>query len=160
MEILEIIILLIINFFSLWLINYLQQKGKNLATKEDVGKITEKIEEVKTIYKHSYDLKKTEMSFYNEMIEEFEEFLNLLKKHKLEFGNEPNNEDIMKNENLKSRYLNFLDSANKFLAKAFIFLNEESYENIKKTIVVNKNKTLKDYRLDFLDAMRKSIYPD
>lgn len=45
---LEIILYTLINATVLYIISYLNEKGKNLATQEDIEKITEKVEEVKS----------------------------------------------------------------------------------------------------------------
>lgn len=63
-------LLVIISFLLGFLINYflkpyLSRKGENLATKEDIAKITIEIESVKNIFKNEYDISKSEKEFYN-----------------------------------------------------------------------------------------------
>jgi hypothetical protein len=41
-------LIIILSIGGAWLISYLREKGKNLATKEDVSEITQKVESIKT----------------------------------------------------------------------------------------------------------------
>ena len=45
--ILELLII-ILGIYLIFFKNYLSQKGKNLATKEDIGEITKKVEDIKS----------------------------------------------------------------------------------------------------------------
>ena len=53
-------------FAKKYLPSYLQQKGHNLATKEDIKEITDKIESVKTQYTKSIEERKADLSIRNE----------------------------------------------------------------------------------------------
>lgn len=44
------LLILVLLFYFIFLKKYFEKKGENLATKEDIAEITEKIEEVKTKY--------------------------------------------------------------------------------------------------------------
>ena len=48
------IIILLISFFFYFFISYFREKGKNLATKEDIEKITNKVEKVKSSYEQEH----------------------------------------------------------------------------------------------------------
>lgn len=154
-----LIIQTIVILIGCFLISYFQQKGKNLATKEDVAEITSKIESVKTDYKQFYDLSKTEREFYNEMIKLIEGFLAVIKRHETasESGkNSLTREKIMGDERLKESWLSFVDSANIVLSKAFVFLKDKNYESFKNAFEANQD--FAHIRLNLLDAMRESIY--
>ena len=62
----------------------------------------------------------------------------------------------MDNKELKNKFLKFIDSTNVFLAKAFVFLDEENYISLKDAINIEDN--FAHIRLNLLDAMRKSIH--
>ncbi|WP_105182045.1 hypothetical protein [Pseudoalteromonas sp. T1lg21] len=64
---LQVLILLAIgalSFFNKFLKSYSSEKGKNLATKEDVDLITRKVEEVKSEYVNRVEHLKAELAFY------------------------------------------------------------------------------------------------
>ncbi len=61
-DIILIIIALIFLFLKKHLLSYFNEKGKNLATKEDIAQITEKIESVKTNYTTSLEKFKLELT--------------------------------------------------------------------------------------------------
>jgi|SRR3989339_1382546 len=77
--------LLVIGLFAKkYLPSYLQQKGLNLATKEDIKEITEKIESVKTQYMKVIVELSAELSIRNEqklrvLEKEMKLYLNYLK---------------------------------------------------------------------------------
>lgn len=159
--ILVALIQIIVMLLGVFLINYLQQKGKNLATKEDVTKITDQIEQVKNIYRQAYDLLGAERKFYDELVLITEEFLAKIKRHELSSGGGRDSltkEVMMTNDTLREKFLDFIDNANIILAKTFVFLSEDSYTNFKN--VFEKEKDFAHIRINLLDAMRKSIYPD
>jgi hypothetical protein len=52
----------VISIGGSWLISYLKEKGKNAATKEDVGEITRKIESSKSFYGERLEQLKTELA--------------------------------------------------------------------------------------------------
>jgi len=64
LTLLDIIIISIINAIVAYVSIYLKTKGKNLATKEDIGKITDEIEKVKNLYNRN-------LSEYNVRLEKF-----------------------------------------------------------------------------------------
>lgn len=72
-------------FIKSYLPSYIDEKAKNLATREDIGAITKEVEEVKSIYKTHYDLSKTEREFYQDMVRIIYKFLSKIKEH--EFSN-------------------------------------------------------------------------
>jgi hypothetical protein len=144
-----------------YLPKYFEEKAKNLATKEDIGLITKEVEEVKNIYKNYYDLSKSEREFYSIMIEIFQDFLAEIKRYELNNKTKENSTTkaiILKNPDLKVKYLEFIDAANNILAQAFVFLGEESYKRFKKSL--KAQTTFSEMRYNFFDAMRQSIYPE
>lgn len=60
-----VIISLLLNKF---LPGYLSEKGKNLATKEDISQITEKIERVKSIYSNEDKVLERRRQIYEEIV--------------------------------------------------------------------------------------------
>lgn len=138
--------------------SYFSKKGENLATKEDIAKITSEIELVKNIFKDQYDLSKTEREFYNEMAKDIYKFIADIKKYEFEHGvNSATKEVILAEPNFKESYFKFIDSANEFIGKSYIFLKEESYQHLKEAI--NTEGSFADLANDLLYAMRKSLYP-
>src|SRR3989344_7817256 len=102
-----IVIGLVLNKF---LPSYFSQKGEGLATKEDIGKITKEIEEVKNIYKSKYDLSKTEREFYNDMTHTLQGYLAIIKRYELDNGGLENSltyEKSMADPELKKSTLDF-----------------------------------------------------
>lgn len=66
-QVVFIVSLCVIGLFAKkYLPSYLQQKGRNLATKEDIKEITDKIESVKTQYTKSIEELKADLSIRNE----------------------------------------------------------------------------------------------
>jgi len=53
---LQFVLFAIISGLVQYIISYFKEKGKNLATKEDIGKITQEIESVKSSYSSSLEL--------------------------------------------------------------------------------------------------------
>jgi hypothetical protein len=138
--------------------SYLTKKGENLATKEDIGKITHEIETVKNVFKDQRDLSKTEKEFYLNMIEKIYQFSSEIKKYEFENNRLATNEDFLQDADLKNKLFEFKDSASEFIGKSFVFLKEENYLNLKKAL--KKTSTYADLTNNLLDAMRKSIHPD
>jgi len=68
-----IIINLLLVFYALYLRSYFQEKGKNLATKQDIEEITRKVETIKTDLDLSKDLT---LSFVNEQRQVIMDFYN------------------------------------------------------------------------------------
>ena len=136
--------------------SYFSQKGKNLADKEDIAKITNEIEQVKNIYKDRHDLSRTEREFYNEMILKIQSFLVVLNRYELD--NKPiSNKVVMNTPELREKYLEFIDTVNEIMAKAYVFLNEESYIALHDSLGTQID--FSTMRQNFLNAMRKSIHP-
>jgi len=153
-----IIIGLILNRF---LSSYFSKKGENLATKEDVGRITKEIEEVKNIYKKNYELSNIERGFYNDMIKELQNFLAVIKRYELEAGTGENSltyEMAMKDSELKKQTLEFKDATSEILTRAFVFLNEENYRSLQRAFKPKNN--FAEIRYNLLNAMRQSIHQD
>lgn len=141
--------------------SYFNQKGRNLATKEDIGKITKEIETVKTIYREKYDLSKTERKFYNDMITHIQGFLVIIKRYELTNGlakNSVTKKVVMETPELKDKYLNFIDSANETIARAFVFLGENNYNLLHNAIPESDN--FAQIRYNLLTAMRRSIHSE
>ncbi len=93
MEILNVVLQILTLFALLYFVltkSYFSEKGRNIATKEDIGKITDKIEKVKQAYNNESELLKAN--------------LNLLS----DFQNERNKES-------KKAILNFYDEYNNWL---------------------------------------------
>ncbi|MDF2649244.1 MAG: hypothetical protein K0Q73_5049 [Paenibacillus sp.] len=67
-----LLLVMAIGFFCLglfiknYLPTYMNEKGKNLATKEDIGGITQKTEEVKTAFQKEFADFSTELRFKND----------------------------------------------------------------------------------------------
>lgn len=91
--VLNILLLILIGLMGLlWkktLSEYLREKGKNLATKEDIGEITKKVEEIKSNYLIELEKIKMDLSF-------------LSKKHTMLFD-----EKIIVFKKLQKRLVNF-----------------------------------------------------
>jgi hypothetical protein len=136
--------------------SYFSKKGENLATKEDIGKITKEMEEIKNIYQNKYDLSKVEREFYNNMVAIIYEFSAEIKKYEFKENTVVTKEIVLGNESLKQEYFEFIDSANELLGKAFVFLGENNYTLLKEAVdtSINFDKLTKN----LLDAMRKSIH--
>lgn len=144
-------------FIQSYLPSYFDKKAKNLATKEDIGAITKEIEEVKNIYKMHYDLSKTEMEFYQGMIKIIYEFLAKIKEYEFENGiNSATKDVILKDSTLKHDFFKFINSANEFIGKSYVFLKEDNYKKLKEAI--NTSGNIADLTNNLLYAMRKSIY--
>lgn len=156
--IIQTIILILTVIFS----SYFSKKGEDLATKEDIGEITDKVEEIKKYYRDRYDLSVNEREFYNEMIDVVQTHLSQIKRYELEHFNSQKDsvtkEIVMKDDKLREQFLTFADSASTILAKAFVFLDEESYTKL--LVALKKEKTFASIRLNLLDAMRQSIHPE
>lgn len=143
-----------------YLPSYVSKKAENLATKEDIGKITKEVEEVKNLYRHHYDLSKAEKEFYNDMVKAIYKFVAEIKKYEFKHGKNSATKEVMaKNDDLRNKFFEFVDSANEILAKAFVFLKEENYIYLKNAIGTN-TKSFADITKNLLHAMRKSLYPD
>lgn len=138
--------------------SYFSKKGENLATKEDVGKITIEIEKVKNIFKDQYDLSRAEREFYGRMIETIYRFSAEIKKYEFENKQLASGDVFLTNQALKKKLFEFKDLANEFVGKSYVFLKEENYLNLKKAL--DTTSTFADLTNNLLDAMRKSLYPD
>lgn len=139
--------------------SYFSKKGENLATKEDIGKITTEIEKVKSIFRDQYDLSKTEREFYEGMAKTIYKFLAEIKKYENEHGaGSATKEVVLQNPELKDAFFEFIDTSNEFIGKSYIFLKEESYTNLKNAL--NTNTTFNELAKNLLYAMRKSLHPE
>ncbi len=139
--------------------SYFSKKGENLATKEDIGKITSEIEKVKNIFKDQYDLSKTEREFYDGMAKTIYKFLAKIKRYEKENGANTATKTVVEaNLDLKAAFYEFIDSSNEFIGKSYVFLKEESYTNLKNAL--NTNTTFNELAKNLLYAMRKSLHPE
>jgi len=59
-------LLLLITAYLAFFKSYVQEKGKNLATQEDIGKITTIVEEIRTGLNNETELLKSKLSLYNQ----------------------------------------------------------------------------------------------
>jgi hypothetical protein len=83
LEILQVVIIVIIGLFiRSYLPGYFKKKGENLATKEDIGEITEQVERIKTLY--SAQMESTRSSIAQARLEK-EEYLREQKSCLLRF---------------------------------------------------------------------------
>lgn len=145
-------------FIKNYLPSYMEEKAKNLATKEDIADITREIEEVKHLYQKRSDLSKAERDFYNEMNKTIWELLATIKKYEFDKKIQLRKDAVLADPELKARFFAFVDSANEILGKAFIFLPEENYLLLKSAI--EEKGHLNAMAKNLLFAMRKSIYPE
>jgi hypothetical protein len=141
------LVILILNdliiFFLIYLISYFKEKGKNLATKEDIQKITEEVEKVKSFYKEERiklekeldskievmkaKLKTTEI-YFKKQLEALEMFLKIYKKIYPQYD--------MPQKDIENACLEVTNNLLKIQRELEIFLNKyEAYlsnESIKK----------------------------
>lgn len=69
MQILEIsiqILLLILSFYLVFFKSYVNEKGKNLATQEDIGDITQIVEQIRSDLANDTEKLKSELSLFNQ----------------------------------------------------------------------------------------------
>jgi len=81
MEIVRICLDIMLIIIGIWLIffkSYASEKGKNLATKEDIGKITEQVESVKREFNKKIVNDKNDIELNNELYNALNDFYNLL----------------------------------------------------------------------------------
>jgi hypothetical protein len=69
-------------FLKDYLPTYFQQKGKNLATKEDIKEITDKVESVKTAYARELELFKHEITVLEKRRELSAQVVDLINRYK------------------------------------------------------------------------------
>jgi hypothetical protein len=138
-------------FVNRFLPTYFSKKGENLATKEDIGKITSEIEAVKNIFQNQHDLSKTEKEFYREMIEKIYKFSGEIKKYEFNTKNKATNTLFLEDPELKTKLFEFKNSASEFIGKSFVFLKEENYLNLKNAL--KKTTTYADLTNNLLEAM-------
>ena len=159
MNIYELIVSLLVQGSLVVIVNYLLQKGKNLATKEDIAEITRQVEGVRNDFKRDYDLSKTEKDLYVKLINSIESFFVEVRVYRLKTGKEINEKDVKSDGAVYKKYLAFIDDVNLTLSHMFVFLSDENYERFKNAIKVDEKQSLKDIRLKLLDALRQSLYP-
>ena len=115
-----------------WFGNYLQQKGKNLATKEDISKITNEIEAVKNEFKKRHELSTVQRDYYIKMVEVMQNFLAHLSRYEVVHNMQPNSitsEIVMGDEYLRRDYLEFIDKENSLTTQLYVFSDEKNWEN-------------------------------
>ena len=86
-----------------YLPDYLKEKGKNLATKEDIGEITDRIEAVKTDYARQLELFKNEISLLDKRREMSVQVVDLINRYK-ELPAEGGNPDSEKLRSFEQDY--------------------------------------------------------
>jgi len=160
MDYVYFIIGLVVGFIiGKFLPSYFSKKGENLATKEDIGKITSEIEKVKIMFKDQYELSKTERDFYENMTKTIYKFSAKIKKYEFENKSKlATKEIVLANEELKKDFFEFIDNASEFVGKSYVFLKEENYQNLKDAL--NTKSSFADLTKNLLYAMRKSLHPD
>lgn len=156
--ILMLLIQTVLTLAGVFFVNYIQQKGKNLATKKDIAEITKQIEVVKNLYKQAYDLSRTEREFYDKMIAIIYKFSAEIKKYEFENKTEVTEAIFLSDLGFRNKLFEFKDSASEFVGKSYVFLKEENYLNLKAALATTSS--FADLTNNLLDAMRKSLYPD
>src|SRR6478736_2926741 len=66
LEILQIVLILVIGYFIFHFKSYFKKKGENLADKEDIGELTEIVEEGRTRYSSDIENLKAELSLFTQ----------------------------------------------------------------------------------------------
>lgn len=136
-----VIISLLLNKF---LPGYLSEKGKNLATKEDISQITEKIERVKSIYSNEDKVLERRRQIYEEIVSALRIFIS---------GHEISTEQKEKfYEAYASAWLWAPDSV---LIKLNTFV-EQQIKYTEKTEITNQEIMKKQYG-DIVLEMRKDV---
>lgn len=153
MEILQLILnafVIIIFFYFLFFKSYYIQKGKNLATKEDIGKITEIIEKIKIEINKELELfkiKETRIQTYKTEI--FSDFINLFLE--IEQKNKTNKkfDSIFENKLKKLKYFIYLYASDETILKfkEIIEISKKEVDNITAVKILG----------NFILSMRKDI---
>ena len=136
-----VIVSLLLNKF---LPAYFSEKGKNLATKEDISQITEKIESVKSIYSNEDKVLEKRRQIYEEIVSSLRIFISghgISKEQKEKFY-----------EAYASAWLWAPDSV---LTKLNNFV-EQQIKHVEKTEVTSQETMKKQYG-DIVLAMRKDV---
>lgn len=119
---------IVISVLTTYFISYFKEKGKNLAIKEDIQKITEKIESIK----HDYNKQLEEFKHnYNKQLEEFKQ--ELLIKHKAEIIAELLAEWLAKPTDKKR--------LNELSFQAFLWLPDDICNELSDVLAHNTNYT-------------------
>lgn len=133
--------LLLSVFFALmssYLMQYINEKGKNLATKEDITDITSKVEDVKQSYKIEFDeiqkkndlifneLKESKNRYNSKQFEQYNELWSSLIDLKLSADNLWNSATA---KNLKDFSTN-LNKANVSIEKSSLLIENEDYKEL------------------------------
>lgn len=115
-------------------------------------------ERIKNNFKSKYDLSKSERESYEEMIKITFIFLAELKRYEYTNGKDSATiEAVLANPVLANKYFEFVNFANEFIGRSYVFLEENSYLNLKEAI--NTSSNFADLATNLLEAMRTSIYP-
>src|SRR3989344_8003482 len=114
-------------------------------------------EKIKNIFRSEYDLSKSEREFYDGMIKIIYKFISEIERYEFENKKTLTKTIALGDPILKKQYQEFIDSANEFIGKSFVFLNEDSYNNLK--IALEHPDSFAGLSNDLLYAMRKSLYP-
>ncbi|WP_144282044.1 hypothetical protein [Chryseobacterium echinoideorum] len=125
-------LLILIGFYLALFKSYFQEKGKNIATKEDIEEITQKVEKIKTDLNYStqnkISLKSEEKKSLIEYYEKYYQFQNYLSDVTLVGIYENNEEKIRNIEEKIEQYKSDYD-----MASAKIELLIDNFEFIQKT---------------------------
>jgi len=138
----------IIILFLIFLISYFKEKGKNLATKEDIQKITAEVEKVKSFYEEERiklekeldskieimksKLKTTEV-YFQKQLEALEEFLKIYREIYPQYD-KPDKEWEDACLEASSNLLKINREMNKFLLTYEAYLPYEAIEKIERII--------------------------
>ena len=128
---------------------------------EKIGEIHEIVEDIKVSRAKELHLSQIERERYDEVIAAGEDFVAALNRFEWESGGGKNSADmekIMESPEIRDRYFAYLDAMNLTLAKALVFLPDDSYRRFHEALDDGHN--LAERRLKLLLAMHKSLYPD
>ena len=116
------------------------------------------VEMVKSKLKKEHDFSASERKFYDDMIRSVYSFFKVVKRYEFDHSGEKKIPSDQMKKKLEKEYREFIDAADEFVGRSFVFLKEESYKSLKDAI-----DTSKDFSAlvkNVLYAMRKSIHPE
>ena len=123
-------------FFKSYLSKYFGEKAKNLATKEDIEEITEKVEKVKQEQNLIYsEIKNNRERFNNKQFELYNELWSSLVELKISADSLWGEEN---SRNLKD-FIEKLVNAEKSVMKSSLLLEDEHYNELMRLINIFKN---------------------
>ena len=148
---------ILIALITTYLVQYLKEKAKNLATKEDVADITSKVEEVKQSYKIKFDeiqqkndlifseLKESKSRYNSKQFELYNELWSSLIDLKLSADELWNSATV---ENLK-RFSSNLHNAKTSIEKSSLLIEDEHYNELMKITVLEEYQVGKTELIKF-----------